>query len=113
MLQVPGEVLEWRFRFPLILQEIRESQADVICLQECNHYGKQAILPRRPPPAQTPAQTPMPTFSLPHVPHVLYNADELYGELSALGYSGLFMPKFCSPAERFNCPADGLAVFFR
>eukprot|EP00210_Caulerpa_lentillifera_P002961 g2827.t1 len=35
---VPSEVLEWNRRWPLILSEIQEADADVICLQEVNKY---------------------------------------------------------------------------
>lgn len=41
-LQVPISCLQWEHRGPLILQEIREADADIICLQELNHFGKQA-----------------------------------------------------------------------
>ncbi len=37
--QVPAEVLEWRNRSALLLEEILEADADVIALQEVNHYG--------------------------------------------------------------------------
>ena len=37
--QVPPECLEWSFRKPLVLEELQEACADVICLQECNRYG--------------------------------------------------------------------------
>jgi CCR4-NOT transcription complex subunit 6 len=33
---VPQEVLNWDYRKTLILDEIRERNADVVCLQECN-----------------------------------------------------------------------------
>jgi mRNA deadenylase 3'-5' endonuclease subunit Ccr4 len=33
--------LQWEHRLPLILQEVREANADIICLQELNHFGKQ------------------------------------------------------------------------
>lgn len=38
--QVPPDCLEWAFRKPLVLEELLEGGADVICLQECNHYGE-------------------------------------------------------------------------
>lgn len=75
--KVDPKVLEWEFRVPLVMQEIKESEADVICLQEVNHY------------------------------------DQLSSLLEQHGYSGLFLPKHCSPAERYNCPPDGLAIFYR
>lgn len=31
--QVPPEVLEWEYRMPLMLAEVAESEADVICIQ--------------------------------------------------------------------------------
>lgn len=41
--QVPSELLEWNFRLPLILEEIKESQAELVCLQECNHFGEDTL----------------------------------------------------------------------
>lgn len=38
-LQVPISCLQWEHRLPLILQEVREADADIICLQELNHFG--------------------------------------------------------------------------
>jgi hypothetical protein len=40
--QVPISCLQWEHRLPLILQEIREADADIICLQELNHFGESA-----------------------------------------------------------------------
>jgi endonuclease/exonuclease/phosphatase family metal-dependent hydrolase len=40
LLQVPISCLQWEHRLPLILQEVREANADIICLQELNHFGK-------------------------------------------------------------------------
>lgn len=37
--QALPEVLEWQFRAPAILEEILEADADIITLQELNHYG--------------------------------------------------------------------------
>ena len=37
--QVPAEVLEWGNRSALLLEEILEGDADIIALQEVNHYG--------------------------------------------------------------------------
>ena len=39
-MQVPLKVLEWEQRWPLILTEIQEADADLICLQEVNNYGQ-------------------------------------------------------------------------
>lgn len=39
LLQVPISCLQWEHRLPLILQEVREADADIICLQELNHFG--------------------------------------------------------------------------
>lgn len=33
--------------------------------------------------------------------------------LGELGYTGAFFAKYCSPAERYKCPPDGLAIFYR
>lgn len=38
--QVPISCLQWEHRLPLILQEVREADADIICLQELNHFGE-------------------------------------------------------------------------
>lgn len=40
VLQVPISCLQWEHRLPLILHEIREADADIICLQELNHFGE-------------------------------------------------------------------------
>jgi endonuclease/exonuclease/phosphatase family metal-dependent hydrolase len=40
VLQVPISCLQWEHRLPLILQEIWEADADIICLQELNHFGE-------------------------------------------------------------------------
>lgn len=37
--KVPEQALCWSYRAGLLMQEILESQADIICLQEVNHYG--------------------------------------------------------------------------
>jgi nocturnin len=36
--KVPISCLQWEHRLPLILQEIWEADADIICLQELNHF---------------------------------------------------------------------------
>lgn len=36
--KVPISCLSWEYRLPLILQEIRAANADIICLQELNHF---------------------------------------------------------------------------
>ena len=38
--QVPRELLSWEARAPLLLEEILDSAADIICLQEVNRYGE-------------------------------------------------------------------------
>ena len=76
-MQAPPEVLEWEFRRPLLLQEIQESGADIICLQELNHFEELCVL------------------------------------LESNGYTGAFFPKYCSPAEKYQCRPDGLAIFYR
>lgn len=37
--KVPISCLQWEHRLPLILQEIRAADADIVCLQELNHFG--------------------------------------------------------------------------
>jgi nocturnin len=37
---VPPEVLEWDYRFQLVMAEVAESSADIICIQELNHYDQ-------------------------------------------------------------------------
>lgn len=37
-LQAPKEVLEWPFRAPLVIEELMRADADVICLEELNHF---------------------------------------------------------------------------
>lgn len=41
---MPISCLQWEHRLPLILQEVREANADIICLQELNHFGKQGAI---------------------------------------------------------------------
>ncbi|MEW5315644.1 MAG: hypothetical protein WDW38_007057 [Sanguina aurantia] len=74
--KTPSNVLEWGYRAPLVLAEIVESGAELICLQELNHYG------------------------------------ELLAALEPLGYAGAFLAKSYSAAERYNCPPDGVAIFY-
>lgn len=31
--------LEWHYRLPLLLAELQEANADIICVQELNHFG--------------------------------------------------------------------------
>ncbi|KXZ50586.1 hypothetical protein GPECTOR_16g761 [Gonium pectorale] len=38
--RVPPGCLEWEYRRPLLLQEILEANADIICLQELNHFDE-------------------------------------------------------------------------
>ncbi len=40
-------------------------------------------------------------------------ADELAAALRPLGLTGYFLPKHPSPTERFGCPPDGTALFYR
>ena len=47
-MQVPQNVLAWERRSPQILQEIVESGADLVCLQEVNRYGRLLGAPRLP-----------------------------------------------------------------
>ena len=35
----PKEALEWTYRAPLILQEILRSGADIVCMEEVDHFG--------------------------------------------------------------------------
>lgn len=39
MAQVAPELLEWPSRATLILAEIEDADADIVTLQELNHYG--------------------------------------------------------------------------
>ncbi|GAX79232.1 hypothetical protein CEUSTIGMA_g6672.t1 [Chlamydomonas eustigma] len=36
--KTPLPLLEWSYRMPLIIEELKEAQADIICLQEVNRY---------------------------------------------------------------------------
>ena len=47
LLQASREVLSWERRAPFLLQEIVEADADVVCLQEVNHYGEPVKGPSR------------------------------------------------------------------
>ncbi len=47
-MQVPQNVLAWERRSPQILQEIGESGADLVCLQEVNRYGRPLSAPKLP-----------------------------------------------------------------
>ena len=44
-LQADPAALSWELRAPLLLQELLEADASVICLQECNRFG--ALTPER------------------------------------------------------------------
>ncbi|KAK9828585.1 hypothetical protein WJX72_000894 [[Myrmecia] bisecta] len=77
-IKVPKEVLLWGNRSPLLLAEILASQADIVCLQEVNHYE-----------------------------------DFFEPQLRAHGFTGLFWPKACSPAEQYGYACDGCAIFFK
>ena len=37
--QADPAALSWELRAPLLLQELLEADASVICLQECNRFG--------------------------------------------------------------------------
>ncbi len=37
--RAPPAVLSWEARAPLVLAELSEADADLLCLQEVNHYG--------------------------------------------------------------------------
>ena len=39
MLQVEPRLLTWEHRAPIILEQLLEADADVVCLQEVNHFG--------------------------------------------------------------------------
>ena len=44
-MQVPQYVLAWEQRSPQLIEEIAESKADLICLQEVNRYGEHVHRP--------------------------------------------------------------------
>jgi nocturnin len=75
--KAPQQLLEWSYRMPLIVEELHESQADIICLQEVNRY------------------------------------EDLEHQLCLLGYQGCFLAKISSPCERYHCPPDGVAIFYK
>ena len=81
-----------------------ESEADLICLQEVNRYGEcicnnaTALL----------RLTPSPWHML-----SMYADDFFKPQLAQAGYTGLFWPKACSPAEQYGFPCDGCALFYR
>jgi len=61
-MQTPAHALEWQHRLPLVVAEVAAARADVVCLQEANHTGKQlphsfpaTKLPAPPPPGAAPA----------------------------------------------------------
>ena len=39
LLQVEPKLLTWEHRAPIILEQLLEADADVLCLQEVNHFG--------------------------------------------------------------------------
>jgi len=41
-------------------------------------------------------------------------ADDFFRpHMESLGYTGIFWPKACSPAEQYGYPCDGCAIFYR
>lgn len=41
--QAPEEALQWDHRKTLLLAEIAAADADIVCLQECNHFGEPRV----------------------------------------------------------------------
>ena len=39
-MQVDPKFLTWEYRRPLIVQRLLDSKADIICVEEMNHFGK-------------------------------------------------------------------------
>ncbi|CAL8468539.1 g8079 [Coccomyxa elongata] len=76
--RVPRDILAWNRRAPQLLEEILDSNSDLIALQEVNRY-EEFFQPR----------------------------------LEQAGFTGLFWPKACSPAEQYGFPCDGCALFYR
>lgn len=140
--QVPISCLQWEHRLPLILQEVREADADIICLQELNHFGEHSC-PRPTAPCRNVQQSSrglwrrrrsklrcLSTASssagrfmrqgghftcwlLSTVPAVTVATDVLAAALVPEGYSCFFRAKKPSPATKFGFPADGIALFYR
>jgi hypothetical protein len=127
---------------PLILQEVREADADIICLQELNHFGEHRRHTEQQPHAATcsrPAEAHAyrrklkpasargqqqqlnscdkaaatpAVCSVACVP-VTRATDVLAAALVPEGYSCFFRAKKPSPATKFGFPADGIALFYR
>lgn len=109
--QVAPEVLEWEARMPLIVSELEEADADIICVQELNKYGEWS-------PVALVGTCSLHQYALKnfiiHAYHELNPlAEELQQHLASRGYQGCFLPKHCSPAARYHCSPDGLAIFHR
>lgn len=126
-IQVSQQVLAWERRAPQILEEIAQSEADLICLQEVNRYGKSscATLFYRPKglallehllkhPFGVGSAQMFRRRSSTAALQELYCAEDFFRpQLERLGYSGVFWPKACSPAEQYGYPCDGCALFYR
>jgi hypothetical protein len=114
--QAPPAALLWQHRRGLLLAEIQSADADIICLQECNHFGG-CNLALPPAPCHAGAM-----FNAAVVLQacciltqgVCILADDFFQpELTQLGYQGHFSAKSLSPAQQYGCSADGSALFFR
>ncbi len=134
------EVLTWEYRLPMIIAEVAESGADVVCLQEANHFGECLSNRQQDAHACTWALARSRTHRCAHPDHLAAQristaclavdamltcslcplqslfwqcTEQVQAELEQLGYRGCFMAKRPAPAERYGCPADGVALFWR
>lgn len=133
--QTPPEALTWDYRFPRLIEEIVEGRCDIVCLQEANHFGahgpcppapvrgigarqawrSSAALHRRAACIYVASQRWQPGRA-PHPEPPLARrraADEIAAALQPHGLAGFFLPKHPAPPERFGCPPDGTALFYR
>lgn len=103
----PG-CLEWDYRLPLLLSELQEANADIVCMQELNHFG------RYHPFYDGDGDVDMITIADIDKIFCERSTDDLKQHLEPLGYQAAgFLPKHCSPAARYKCAPDGLAIFYK
>lgn len=110
--QVDPAALCWEVRAPLLLAEVLEADADVVCLQECNRYSA--------PTCWSAAKSlclwhycQLEKLLAPYDMNLVSAGDFFEPEMRQRGYTGLFWPKQCSPAEQYGFPCDGCALFYR
>mmetsp|Transcript_6348 Transcript_6348/g.21837 ORF Transcript_6348/g.21837 Transcript_6348/m.21837 type:complete len:367 (+) Transcript_6348:35-1135(+) len=132
----PGH-LEWEHRAPLILKELSSSGADIMCMQELNHWGAcqpddkpddwapaphylvgciacAAVGPTRGAQELRPGPDCPPTPPPGRAGRTCAGSEEYFKpKMEELGYKGIFIAKEKSPTVKLGYPADGCSIFYR